>query len=91
MAPGQAAGDPTTDHRTDIYAWYLVGSTCSWSIGGRMHPDARCRRMVWLLARALQNAHFLVEATAQDIPLLLQVKLGLQVDPELVTSPKISR
>ncbi|HJP57115.1 MAG TPA: serine/threonine-protein kinase, partial [Gemmatimonadales bacterium] len=34
MAPEQALGDPTTDHRADIYAWGVV----AWELLGGGHP-----------------------------------------------------
>ncbi|HEY4216234.1 MAG TPA: protein kinase [Gemmatimonadaceae bacterium] len=36
MAPEQAAGDPTTDHRADIYAWGVV----AWEMIAGRHPFA---------------------------------------------------
>jgi serine/threonine-protein kinase len=36
MAPEQVAGDPTVDHRADIYAW----GTLAWELLGGKHPFA---------------------------------------------------
>jgi TolB-like protein/Tfp pilus assembly protein PilF len=49
MAPEQAAGDPTTDHRADLYAWGMM----AYELLSRRHPFADK-----LTAQALIAAHF---------------------------------
>jgi len=53
MAPEQAVGDPSTDHRADIYAWGVV----AWELLAGAHPfDGR------------STAHALVAAHVRDTP-----------------------
>jgi serine/threonine-protein kinase len=65
MAPEQAAGDPTTDHRADLYAWGVMAyELLSWR-----HPFADK-----LTAQALIAAHFVdvpapLQPVAQGVPL----------------------
>jgi TolB-like protein/Tfp pilus assembly protein PilF/tRNA A-37 threonylcarbamoyl transferase component Bud32 len=53
MAPEQAVGDPTTDHRADIYAWGVV----AWELLAGVHPFGD-----------RTSAHALVAAHVRDTP-----------------------
>jgi eukaryotic-like serine/threonine-protein kinase len=53
MAPEQAVGDPSTDHRADLYAWAVV----AWELLAGTHPFA-----------GRTSAHALIAAHVSDAP-----------------------
>jgi serine/threonine-protein kinase len=64
MAPEQAAGDPATDERADIYAWGLVAYEL---ITGR-HPFAETRSPQELLTARMSDTPRPITATNRDLP-----------------------
>jgi eukaryotic-like serine/threonine-protein kinase len=67
MAPEQAVGDPSTDHRADVYAWGVV----AWELLAGAHPFAD---------RA--TPHALIAAHVRDVPPSLALRRG-DVPPAL--------
>ncbi|MDB4881650.1 MAG: protein kinase [Gemmatimonadetes bacterium] len=59
MAPEQALGDPSTDHRADLYAWGVV----AWELIAGAHPFA-----------GRTTSHALIAAHVSDVPLALSVQ-----------------
>jgi serine/threonine-protein kinase len=67
MAPEQAVGDPSTDHRADVYSWGVV----AWELLAGAHPFAD--RL---------TPHALVAAHVRDVPPMLVERRG-DVPPAL--------
>ena len=76
MAPEQAAGDPATDHRADLYAWGVVAYEV---LAGR-HPFAGKTS-----AQALMAAHF--GETPAPLPKAIPRALGALVERCLTKDP----
>src|SRR4051812_14930352 len=67
MAPEQGVGDPTTDHRADLYAWGVV----AWELLAGAHPFAD-----------RTTSHALIAAHVRDVPPSLATRRG-DVPPAL--------
>ena len=81
MAPEQAAGDPRTDHRADIYAWGVV----AWELLAGKHPFAARTTPQALLAAQLSEVPAALAATRPDVPASLDALVArcLEKDPAL--------
>jgi serine/threonine-protein kinase len=64
IAPEQAAGDPTTDHRADIYSWGVV----AWELIAGRHPFAQHTTPQALLAAHLRDTPESLRTTRVDVP-----------------------
>ena len=64
MAPEQAAGDPSTDQRADVYAWGVVAYEL---ISGK-HPFAEMRTPQDVLAAQMSNTPRPMNATNSRVP-----------------------
>ena len=75
MAPEQAAGDPATDHRADIYAWGVV----AWELIAGKHPFASRTTATAMIAAHLTET----PATLASVPPTLAslVARCLEKDP----------
>ena len=67
IAPEQAAGDPATDHRADIYSWGIV----AWELLAGKHPFAHHTTAQALLAAHLRDTPALVSTMRTDVPTAL--------------------
>jgi eukaryotic-like serine/threonine-protein kinase len=76
MAPEQAAGDPATDHRADLYAWGLV----AYELLAGKHPFAR-----HTTAHALVTAQ--LTETPEPLPPTVPVSVARIVERSLVKDP----
>jgi serine/threonine-protein kinase len=79
MAPEQAAGDPRTDHRADLYAWGVV----AWELLAGKHPFAAHSTLHALLAAQMGEIPPLVADIRADVPRALSelVRRCLEKDP----------
>jgi serine/threonine-protein kinase len=68
MAPEQALGDPTTDHRADIYAWGVV----AYELLSGAHPFAGRSTLQALIAAHIGEVPSAFAATSRQIPPALQ-------------------
>jgi eukaryotic-like serine/threonine-protein kinase len=75
MAPEQAAGDPATDHRADIYAWGVV----AWEMIAGAHPFASRTTPTAMIAAHLTETPLALAAAPP--PLALLVARCLEKDP----------
>ena len=64
IAPEQAAGDPNTDHRADIYAWGIV----AWELLAGRHPFAQHTTAQALVAAHLRDTPALLSTARSDVP-----------------------
>ena len=67
MAPEQAAGDPGTDHRADIYAWGVV----AWELLAGKHPFADKKTPHALVAAHIGEAPVAIGSVRADVPAAL--------------------
>jgi tetratricopeptide (TPR) repeat protein len=81
MAPEQAAGDPSTDHRADVYAWGMV----AYELLGGVHPFAsRTSAHALLAAQMSERPASLVDVRSNvPSPLASLVSRCLEKDPAL--------
>jgi serine/threonine-protein kinase len=79
MAPEQAAGDPGTDHRADIYAWGVV----AWELLGGKHPFAGRRTAAAMIAAHLSETPAALVTARDDVPPVLAALVArcLEKDP----------
>jgi eukaryotic-like serine/threonine-protein kinase len=79
MSPEQAAGDPATDHRTDLYAWGLV----VWEALAGAHPFSDATTPQALLAAHLSDTPPELATRRPDVPAALNalVRDALDKDP----------
>jgi eukaryotic-like serine/threonine-protein kinase len=68
MAPEQAAGDPGTDHRADLYAWGLV----AWEMLAGAHPFADKSTAHAMVTAQLTENPPLVSVRRPDVPVTLE-------------------
>ena len=64
MAPEQAAGDPNTDHRADLYAWGVV----AWELVAGAHPFAGHTTPYALIAAHMTEAPAPLRERRPDVP-----------------------
>ncbi|HTL49651.1 MAG TPA: serine/threonine-protein kinase, partial [Steroidobacteraceae bacterium] len=64
MAPEQAAGDPGTDHRADLYAWGLV----AWELLAGAHPFADKSTVHAMVAAQLTEIPAPLSSRRPDVP-----------------------
>jgi serine/threonine-protein kinase len=67
MAPEQAVGDPSMDHRADLYAWGVV----AWELIAGEHPFAGAASPHALVAAHVSDAPMPLGARRPDVPPLL--------------------
>ena len=67
MAPEQAAGDPGTDHRADLYAWGVV----AWELLAGKHPFADKKTPHALVAAHIGEAPVAIGSVRADVPAAL--------------------
>jgi len=81
MAPEQAAGDPSTDHRADVYAWGMV----AYELLGGVHPFASRTSAHALLAAQMSERPASLADVRQNVPspLASLVSRCLEKDPAL--------
>jgi TolB-like protein/tRNA A-37 threonylcarbamoyl transferase component Bud32 len=79
MSPEQAAGDPATDHRADLYAWGMV----VWEALAGAHPFADATTPQALLAAHMTETPPDLAARRPDVPRALDtlVRETLEKDP----------
>jgi eukaryotic-like serine/threonine-protein kinase len=79
MAPEQAVGDPSTDHRADIYAWGVM----AWELLAGAHPFAGRETSHALVAAHVRDAPPPLSERRADVPPLLAslVMRCLEKDP----------
>ena len=79
MSPEQSAGDPATDHRTDLYAWGVV----MWETLAGAHPFSGATTPQALLAAHLTETPTDVATRRPDVPPELNalVRETLEKDP----------
>lgn len=79
MAPEQAAGDPATDHRADIYAWGVV----AYELLAGQHPFASRKTPQQMLAAHMSEMPTALNATNGVVPHTLSalVMRALAKDP----------
>ena len=79
MAPEQAAGDPGTDHRADIYAWGVV----AWELIGGRHPFAGRTAPAAIIAAHLSETPAPLATVRQGVPPALAALVArcLEKDP----------
>jgi serine/threonine-protein kinase len=79
MSPEQSAGDPATDHRTDLYAWGVV----TWEMLAGAHPFADRMTPQALLAAHLSDTPPDLATLRPDVPPALNtlVREALEKDP----------
>ena len=64
MSPEQAAGDPTVDHRADVYAWGLL----AYELLAGAHPFADRQSVQSLITAQLVEQPRALDAVAPDVP-----------------------
>ena len=67
MAPEQAAGDPNTDHRADMYAWGLI----AWELLAGRHPFAGRTTLQAVVAAQMTEVPLSLVAVRPDVPAAL--------------------
>jgi serine/threonine protein kinase/tetratricopeptide (TPR) repeat protein len=79
MSPEQAAGDPATDHRTDLYAWGVV----VWEALAGAHPFSGATTPQALLAAHMTETPPALTTRRPDVPPVLNalVRDALEKDP----------
>ena len=79
MAPEQVAGDPSVDHRADVYAWGAV----AWELLAGKHPFAGRTNAQGMLAAHLSETPRTLASIRSDIPLDLSALVArcLEKDP----------
>ena len=80
MAPEQAAGDPSTDHRADIYAWGLI----AWELLTGRHPFVARTSVHAIVAAQLSEMPAPLVSVRNDVPAALSdlVQRCLAKDPD---------
>ncbi|MGH7626133.1 MAG: protein kinase domain-containing protein, partial [Gemmatimonadaceae bacterium] len=80
MAPEQAAGDPGTDHRADIYAWGLI----AWELLAGRHPFGGRTSVHAIVAAQLSEMPAPLVSVRTDVPAALSelVQRCLAKDPD---------
>ncbi|HEY7897763.1 MAG TPA: protein kinase [Gemmatimonadaceae bacterium] len=81
MAPEQAAGDPRSDHRADIYAWGII----AWELLARRHPFAGKPSVQAIIVAQMSETPPPLVTVRSDVPKALSdlVQHCLQKDPDL--------
>jgi eukaryotic-like serine/threonine-protein kinase len=81
MSPEQAAGDPRSDHRVDIYAWGLI----AWELLAGRHPFAGKPSVQAIVVAQMSETPPPLVTVRSDVPTALSdlVQRCLQKDPDL--------
>ncbi len=81
MSPEQAAGDPRSDHRVDIYAWGLI----AWELLAGRHPFAGKPSVQAIVVAQMSETPPPLVTVRGDVPTALSdlVQRCLQKDPDL--------
>ncbi|HEY8311139.1 MAG TPA: protein kinase, partial [Gemmatimonadaceae bacterium] len=81
MSPEQAAGDPRSDHRVDIYAWGLI----AWELLAGRHPFAGKPSIQAIVVAQMSETPLPLVTVRSDVPTALSdlVQRCLQKDPDL--------
>ena len=79
MSPEQAAGDPSVDHRADIYAWGLI----AWELLAGRHPFAGRPSLQALVAAQMSETPAPLSSVRQDVSPVLSdlVQRCLEKEP----------
>jgi eukaryotic-like serine/threonine-protein kinase len=79
MSPEQAAGDPSTDHRADIYAWGMI----AWELLAGRHPFSNKTSLHAMVTAQLTEIPAPLASVRRDVPLALStlVQRCLEKDP----------
>jgi serine/threonine-protein kinase len=83
MSPEQCAGDPSVDHRSDIYAWGVLGFEL---LAGR-HPFAHCRSVHELVTAHLITLAPHVGDARPDCPAALAALVARCLEKERTMRP----
>jgi len=80
MAPEQAAGDPSTDHRADLYAWGVV----AWELLVGTHPFSSCTTPHAVIAAHMSETPAAVATKRRDVQPALAALIArcLEKNPE---------
>ncbi len=81
MSPEQAAGDPDTDHRADLYAWGVV----AWELLVGTHPFARSTTPHAMIAAHMRDTAPAIGTQRPDVPpaLAALVSRSMEKNPDL--------
>ncbi|MGH7592702.1 MAG: protein kinase domain-containing protein [Gemmatimonadales bacterium] len=83
MAPEQAAGDPGTDHRADIYAWGLI----AWELLAGRHPFSGKTSLQAMVVAQMTETPASLASVRPDVPAVLSELIRRCVEKNVTLRP----